>query len=90
MTKLEMITTLARNNEVTQKKSAEIMDQMFDLIRGTLKEEGRVTLRGFGTFARTVRAPRKGRNPRTGEIVELPEAVSVKFKASKELKESLK
>ena len=58
-----------------------------DDIRTALKEKGQVTIRGFGTFTVKTRAARKGRNPATGEPVDIPAQDTIHFKPSKALKD---
>jgi DNA-binding protein HU-beta len=53
------------------------------------KKDGKVTLVGFGTFAKVRRKARKGRNPQTGEVIKIKASNGVKFRAGKKLKEAI-
>ena len=72
---------------MTQLKTKEIVQQTFDAIVKTLLEDGRIELRNFGVFEVKQRAPRKARNPRTGEKVYVPAKNVVTFKPGKEMEE---
>ena len=62
---------------------------MFAAIAGSLKKKEEVRLVGFGTFAAAVRKASTGRNPRTGEEMQIPESTTVRFKVGKQLKDSV-
>ncbi|WP_375571278.1 integration host factor subunit beta [Seohaeicola saemankumensis] len=88
MLRSELVAKIAAENpKLTQHDAEKIVRTIFDSITGTLAEGGRVELRGFGSFTARRREPRQGRDPRTGEAVEV-EAKSVPFfKAGKELRD---
>lgn len=90
MTRSELISKLSYlHRDLTQAEIEAIVNRIFSDITDTLKNGGRVELRGFGTFSLRHRKPRTGRNPRTGETV-LVEGKSVPFfKSGKELKQLL-
>ncbi|MGE6627798.1 HU family DNA-binding protein [Bacillus pumilus] len=67
-----------------------VVEATLDAIESTLKEEGQVKIAGFGTFEVATRAARKGRNPSTGEEIDIPETKAPKFKAAKALKDAVK
>ncbi|WP_144533999.1 HU family DNA-binding protein [Bacillus pumilus] len=67
-----------------------VVEATLDAIESTLKEEGQVKIAGFGTFEVATRAARKGRNPQTGEEIDIPETKAPKFKAAKALKDAVK
>lgn len=67
----------------------ETMSALLGTISVTLKKNQRVQLAGFGTFAVSKRAARKGRNPRTGEAIKIKASKSVRFKAGRTLKDSV-
>ena len=69
----------------TKKQAAEAINAVLNSIAEGLKTAGKVQLVGFGTFSSKVRAARKGRNPRTGEAITIPEATVISFKASKDI-----
>lgn len=90
MTKHNITEKIAEQFELTKKSAGEITDAVFDLIAEGLKEEGKVVISGFGTFSVKDRAGRIGRNPKTGEPVEIAATKVPAFKAGKELKTLIK
>lgn len=74
---------------VTLAQAESTYNTLFSLLAGTLKKGGSVSISGFGSFKTMKRAARKGRNPRTGQEIQIPESTAVKFTPSKALKESL-
>lgn len=90
MTKSEIIKILKEKNPNLQlKEVANAVDIFFDMITSTLKQDGRIEIRGFGTFSIRKRKGRIARNPRTGEKVEVKERRVVYFRAGKGLKDRL-
>lgn len=88
MTKSELVQRLAAMHPDLHASDLErVVNTIFDEITMTLAEEGRVELRGFGSFSVRRRAPRKGRNPRTGAAVSVPAKRVPYFKCGKELRE---
>ena len=87
MTKKDIVISIADDLGITQQKAKEIVQKLFDAIVKTLVEEGRVELRNFGVFEVKRRAPRKARNPRTGEKVFVPEKSVVTFKAGRNVQQ---
>jgi integration host factor subunit beta len=88
MTKSELIAQLAADNPHLRQQDVEaIVNTVFEEITATLSRGGRVELRGFGAFTVKRRDPRQGRNPRTGEAVEVPGKAAPFFKPGKELRE---
>lgn len=85
MTKKEIVKTISEELGLTQLKTKEIVQKTFDAIVDTLVEEERIELRNFGVFEVKQRAPRKARNPRTGDDVEVPRKYVVTFKPGKEM-----
>ena len=85
MTKKEIVRTISEEIGLTQLKTKEIVQKTFDAIVETLVEDGRIELRNFGVFEVKRRAPRKARNPRTGEKVDVAEKFVVTFKPGKEM-----
>ena len=80
MTKKDIVRSISEDLGLTQLKTKEIVQKVFDTIVKTLVEEGRIELRNFGVFEVKRRAPRRGRNPRTAEKVFVPEKHAVTFK----------
>jgi integration host factor subunit beta len=90
MTKSELILKLAeRNPHLYQRDVERIVSTVFDEITGALARGDRVELRGFGAFSVKRRQSRVGRNPRTGEAVQVQEKAVPFFKTGKELREKL-
>ena len=80
MTKKDIVRSISEDLGLTQLQTKEIVQKVFETIMSTLVEEGRVELRNFGVFEVKRRAPRKARNPRTGEKVFVPEKSVVTFR----------
>jgi integration host factor subunit beta len=87
MTKAELIEEVARVVEVTRKDSEIIVEAIFDSVVKSLKTGDKIEIRGFGSFRTRQRQSRIGRNPKTGERVEVPAKRIPFFKPSKELKD---
>ncbi|RAP28850.1 hypothetical protein C2W64_04436 [Brevibacillus laterosporus] len=90
MNKTELIAKVAETAELTKKDAGQVVDAVFEAITGALKDGEKVQLMGFGTFEVRERAARKGRNPQSGEEIEIPASKLPAFKAGKELKEAVK
>lgn len=80
MTKRDIVKTLADKFALSQVDARKIVQGTFDAIVTTLVEQGRIELRNFGVFEVKTRKPRRARNPRTGEPVEVPARRVVTFK----------
>jgi len=90
MTRSELIQRLAeRNPHLYQRDVERIVATIFEEVAAALERGDRVELRGFGAFSVKPRAPRIGRNPRTGETVNVPEKFVPYFKTGKDLRERL-
>lgn len=90
MIRSELLQALARENPELRAEDVErAVDIFFDEIADRLAKGGRVELRGFGAFSTRERDPRKGRNPRTGETVNVPHKRVPYFKPGKEMRERL-
>ena len=90
MTKSELIAKLANENtHLFQRDIESIVSTIFDEISTALANGDRVELRGFGAFSIKERGPRVGRNPRTGESVEVSQKYIPYFKTGKQLRERL-
>ena len=90
MTKKEIVATISEEVGLTQLKTKEIVQKTFDAIIETLLRDGRIELRNFGVFEVKRRAPRKARNPRTGDKVYVPAKNVVSFKPGKEMEERVR
>lgn len=75
--------------DLTKKQASEVFDAIFDTISNSLSAGDRVSIAGFGSFSVSERSARIGRNPQTGAEIQIKASKSVKFKAGKELKESV-
>jgi len=87
MTKAELVEEVARAAELNRRDAEVIVETVFDSIIGALHKGEKVELRGFGSFRTRERGPRRGRNPKTGEPVDVPAKRVPYFKPGKELKE---
>ncbi len=87
MTKKEIVRKISEDIGLTQLKTKDIVQRTLDAIIATLVSEGRIELRNFGVFEVKRRAPRKARNPRTGDKVYVPSKNVVTFKPGKEMEE---
>ena len=87
MTKAELIEDVSRVVEMSRKDSEIIVETIFDSIVRSLRTGDKIEIRGFGSFRTRQRKPRVGRNPKTGDRVEVPAKKIPFFKPSKELKD---
>src|SRR3954449_6585047 len=87
VTKKEIVKRISEEIGLTQLKTKDIVQRTLDAIIQTLVTEGRIELRNFGVFEVKCRAPRKARNPRTGDKVYVPSKNVVTFKPGKEMEE---
>lgn len=90
MTKKEIVKAISEEIGMTQLKTKEIVQKTFNAIVDTLVKHGRVELRNFGVFEVKQRNPRKARNPRTGQRVDVPRKAVITFKPGKEMEERLR
>ena len=90
MTKSELVDQIAKKTGSTKAAAEKVLQGFPDSVQEALVSEGKITLTGFGTFAVETRKARTGRNPRTGEPMNIPATNVVKFRAGKNLKESVK
>ena len=90
MTKAELIEKMAKDASITKTAAGKALESFIDGVSKTLKKkDGKVTLVGFGTFSKSRRKARKGRNPQTGEVIKIKASNVVKFKAGKKLKDAV-
>jgi nucleoid DNA-binding protein len=90
MTKADLIEKIAAGAGLSKADASRALDSTLDAIKTSLKKGQKVTLVGFGTYSVTKRKARKGRNPRTGQVINIPAAKTPKFTAGKALKDALK
>ncbi|MFN2455204.1 MAG: integration host factor subunit beta [Pyrinomonadaceae bacterium] len=87
MTKAELVEDVAAASELTKKDAERLVELVFESIVDTLNQGEKIELRGFGSFRVRERGARRGRNPKTGDAVDIPAKRVPYFKAGKELKE---
>src|SRR5216110_2840508 len=87
MTKADLIEEVSKMVELTRKDSEVVVDTIFDSIVHSLRSGDKIEVRGFGSFRTRQRKPRVGRNPKTGDRVDVPAKKIPFFKPSKELKD---
>ena len=87
MTKVDLVDKVVELGDLTRRDGEVIVETLFESIIGALKADDKVEVRGFGSFRTRQRKPRVGRNPKTGDRVEVPPKKIPFFKPSKELKD---
>ncbi|UOF91821.1 HU family DNA-binding protein [Fodinisporobacter ferrooxydans] len=90
MNKIELIAKVAEKSGLTKKDAEVAVNSLLDTISEALASGDKVQLIGFGTFETRKRSARSGRNPQTGEVIEIPESVVPAFKPGNKLKEATK
>ncbi|MGG1218263.1 HU family DNA-binding protein [Priestia endophytica] len=90
MNKTELVNAVAAQSELTKQDAAKAVDALFKTISDILSKEEKIQLIGFGTFEVRERAARTGRNPQTGEEMQIAASKVPAFKPGKELKEAVK
>tara|TARA_B100000405_G_C16364035_1_gene292881 strand:+ start:146 stop:418 length:273 start_codon:yes stop_codon:yes gene_type:complete len=86
LTKADIVRLIAQSVGLTRKDTAVVVEGFLEAVSGALEKDENVEIRGFGTFKVVNRAPRTGRNPRTGSEVKIAGRKAPSFKPSKELK----
>ena len=89
MNKNELIAAVADKTNLNKGDATSAVEAVFDVVTSALKEGDEVRVVGFGTFVVTQRKAGKGRNPQTGQEIDLPASKAPKFRAGKQLKEAL-
>lgn len=89
MNKADLVNSISEQTGLTKTKSNQVVDAMTTIIADALAKGDKVTLVGFGSFTTSERSARKGRNPKTGEVIEIPSKRVAKFKAGSELTKSV-
>ncbi|SIQ00846.1 HU family DNA-binding protein [Domibacillus enclensis] len=90
MNKTDLINEVAETAELSKKDATKAVDAIFDAIQDTLAKGDKVQLIGFGNFEVRERSARKGRNPQTGEEIEIAASKVPAFKPGKALKDAVK
>ncbi|MFA0412530.1 HU family DNA-binding protein [Vibrio renipiscarius] len=86
--KTQLVEKIAENSDLSKAAAGRALDAFIEAVSGTLQSGDQVALVGFGTFSVRTRAARTGRNPKTGEEIQIAEAKVPAFKAGKALKDS--
>lgn len=89
MNKNDLVTAVATSAGLSKADAAKAVEGVFEAISGALADGDEVRLVGFGTFAVSERAASEGRNPRTGETIQISASKQPKFKAGKGLKDAV-
>ena len=89
MNKTELISTVAEAAGMSKKDTEQVLNTFFDTVQTTLKQNDKVQIPGFGIFEVRERAARTGRNPHTGETIEIAAAKVPAFKPGKGLKDAI-
>lgn len=89
MNKGELINLIAEKADITKAQATSALNAFVEAVGSELKADNKVTLVGFGTFSVSKRAAREGRNPQTGETIKIAAKNVVKFKAGKELTDTV-
>ena len=89
MNKAELIAAMSEKTELSRKDAEKALKAFTDVVTEELKKGEKIQLVGFGTFEVSERAARTGRNPQSGEEMEIPASKAPKFKAGKALKDMI-
>ena len=89
MNKKELVSVVAQNAQITKDSAAQVVDATFSCIESALQDGDAVRIVGFGNFQVAFRKASTGRNPRTGEPIQIPALRVPKFKAGKALKQAV-
>lgn len=87
MNKAQLLEKVSQKTRLTKVQSESVLDAMLEIIQKAVSRGEEVKLVGFGTFSRLSRKARRGRNPKTGETVDIPGAKVPRFKPGKEFKD---
>ena len=87
MNKTELVAAMADAAEISKKDAEKAVKAFTDVVSEELVNGGKIQLVGFGTFEVSERAAREGRNPKSGEVMNIPASKTPKFKAGKALKD---
>ena len=88
--KTDLINRIAEKANLTKRASTETLEATLEAIKELTIKDGKLQLIGFGNFEIKERSARKGRNPQTGDTIEIPASKTFSFKAGKTLKEAVK
>ena len=88
MNKAQLVARVAQKTE-TKKQAQDIVELILDTVKSTLKKREPVAISGFGTFKVKETKARMGRNPKTGEAIQIPAKKKISFRVSKDLKQEI-
>ncbi|MFQ3676279.1 MAG: HU family DNA-binding protein [Endomicrobiia bacterium] len=89
MNKSQLIDAIAEESGLTKADSKRALDAFIKATTNALKEGDKIALVGFGSFSTSVRTARSGKNPRTGEVINIPAKKVVRFKAGTEITDAV-
>lgn len=89
MNKGDLVNKIAEETGLSKAQSSDALNSVLNAVTDALKAGDKVTLIGFGTFSLSLRSARTGRNPQTGEAIDIPAKVSAKFKPGKDLSDAV-
>jgi DNA-binding protein HU-beta len=89
MNKGDLINAIAEGANISKAQAGEALESFINSVTNTLKSDKKVAIAGFGTFSASKRAARTGRNPQTGESIQISAKTVAKFKAGKGLSDAL-
>jgi len=89
MTKADIVETIYEKVGFSRKESADVVDLVFDLLKETLEKGDKIKISGFGNFVVREKRPRKGRNPQTGDEIQITARRVLTFKPSQVLRKAL-
>jgi len=90
MNKTDLVNAVAEASDLSKKDAGKAVDAVFETVMDTLKSGEKVQIIGFGNFEVRDRAARKGRNPQTGEEIQIPASKVPAFRAGKALRDAVK
>lgn len=89
MNKQELVNAIANETGLSKKDTESTINSFVNVVSNTLADKDKVQLIGFGTFEARERSARKGKNPQTGEVIDIPASIAPAFKAGKALKDKV-
>ena len=89
MNKADLVNSISQKTGLTKTKTNEVIDAFVESVTESLKDGNKVTLVNFGTFNTSKRDARKGRNPKTGETIEIPATRVARFKVGTGLSKNI-
>lgn len=90
MNKAQLVEAIAKKTQTTKVQSEAFLDAALEIIQSAVAKGDEVKIVGFGSFSVANRKPKKGRNPKTGEVVDIPNSQVPRFKPGKDFKDLFK